>query len=117
MPTAKTAEERARNAAYMKDWWHRNPEKYAAKKAAERVRKTGCTQEQYDLLFVEQGGRCAVCRRPAEESRDGVLQRDHDHDTKKVRGLLCSQCNTALGLLGDNPATALAAAEYLTRWI
>lgn len=117
MPTAKSDEERKKHAAYMRDYYRRFPEKYVAKRQGERVRKTGCTQEEYDRLMLVQDGKCAICRKPAEENRDGVLHRDHCHATRKVRGLLCNECNTALGLLRDNPVTALAAASYLIAWI
>lgn len=69
------------------------------------------TPPDYQALFVAQGGRCAICKRKPEEWRR--LAVDHDHETNEIRGLLCSRCNTALGLLGDTAALLRAAADYL----
>lgn len=93
----------------------------------ERLRsKYNISAVQYDAMLQAQDGRCAICRRmPTEASRAGRyptrLAVDHDHACcpgikscgQCVRGLLCGDCNGALGLLRDNPAVALAAANYL----
>lgn len=59
--------------------------------------------------------RCEICGRPPHEVYTGRerLDMDHDHITGQFRGWLCSSCNMALGKLGDNPNTLLAAARYL----
>jgi len=59
---------------------------------------------------------CDICRRPERATRNGrvrLLTRDHDHSTGAWRGLLCSSCNVAIGLLQDDPAVMRAAAEYI----
>ena len=68
-------------------------------------------------LFEEQAGCCAICRRKLkifgrDKGRTAAL--DHCHYSGFVRGLLCVQCNSALGLFGDNPATLTRAVLYLT---
>lgn len=76
-------------------------------------RNYGITLEEYDEMFDEQNGVCAIC---GGISRDGKrLSVDHDHETGKVRELLCMNCNTALGMLQDNVQIVLAAAQYLTK--
>lgn len=78
----------------------------------------GITTEQYDAMFDEQDGRCAICRLPEQMTRLGVTRGlcvDHDHETGRVRGLLCAACNFALGKFNDDPARLRAAAEYLER--
>lgn len=76
----------------------------------------GVSLEQYGEMFVRQQGRCAICRREHGALPDhGLLVVDHDHSTGKVRGLLCATCNTAIGLLHDDPSAALAAAKYLIK--
>jgi Recombination endonuclease VII len=62
----------------------------------------------YERMAAEQAGRCAICRKVPER-----LFVDHDHQTGRVRGLLCRDCNFALGWLRDDADTAIAAAGYL----
>jgi hypothetical protein len=68
----------------------------------QRLRQYRITQSQYERLYEQQGGRCANpnCNRGAWEKKRGLFI-DHDHDTKLIRGLLCSGCNTSLWALGD----------------
>lgn len=78
----------------------------------------GVTETQYDEMFAKQNGACAVCKKPSPYN----LHVDHDHSCcsgvyscgRCVRGLLCLQCNRALGMLGDDPAILANAIEYLT---
>lgn len=64
-------------------------------------------QEIRKKFFLEQGGLCAVCR--VQEAKHF----DHCHSTGKPRGLLCRNCNIAIGHLKDNPEFCEAAATYL----
>lgn len=72
--------------------------------------------EDYDRLLNEQSGVCAICERPESVERGGKsewLSVDHCHTTGKVRGLLCSQCNHAIGKLNDDPELMRRAISYL----
>src|SRR5687768_13778244 len=68
-------------------------------KDAHLRRRFGITIEQYEQLLEAQGGVCGICGRPPGKLRLAV---DHNHETGEVRGLLCSDCNTAIGLLREN---------------
>ena len=77
------------------------------------LRKTyGLTVEQYMAMAEAQGHVCKICGKP-ETDKYGALHVDHDHQTSTVRGLLCGQCNTALGKFRDDPALLRAAIAYL----
>lgn len=69
------------------------------------------TWEEYARLLREQKGVCGICAQPPEEKRK--LGVDHNHKTKKIRGLLCLKCNAALGHMRDNPKLLRIAATYL----
>lgn len=86
---------------------------------ARKLRSYGLTQLQYDGMLEAQGGCCAICLQP-ERARDGTtgktrrLSVDHCQKTGVVGGLLCSACNLAIGLVGDDIAALARAIEYLS---
>lgn len=61
-------------------------------------------------MVSRQDGKCAICGRIPHS----VLVVDHDHATGSVRKLLCSACNSGIGLLGESVERLHAAARYLT---
>ena len=76
------------------------------------LRKYKLTIEDYEALERKQRGRCAVCRRfPRQQYRMVV---DHDHDTGKVRGLLCNRCNIGVAYIED-PNFVDLVRSYLAR--
>lgn len=88
----------------------RNPEKYYLQwRSAYLLREYGISLSQYQDLINKQKRRCAICKRRKR------LYIDHDHNTDKVRGLLCVECNTGLGKLGDSEIALLRALKYLRR--
>ena len=100
--------------AYMREWRQKNPESVRRF----NLRKYGITLEQYDEMLISQGGTCAICGQEEKtvHSKTGnpnSLNVDHDHDTGRIRGLLCSPCNRALGLIGDSLERAKSLVEYL----
>lgn len=79
-------------------------------------RTYGITLEEYLDLAENQNFVCAICGKPnfpMKNIHSGCLVVDHDHETNKVRGLLCHNCNRALGLLQDNTETLESAINYL----
>lgn len=69
----------------------------------------GITREQYNLMLVKQNFSCAICE-TYQSDLPKALSIDHCHESGVVRGLLCSKCNHAIGLLGDK-------IKYLYRFI
>lgn len=65
----------------------------------------------YEEMVTRVHGHCEVCNRHLGFK----LRVDHDHETGRIRGLLCDSCNVGLGQLGDSYEVVLAAAEYLAR--
>lgn len=95
-------------------WAERNPEKAALVQRRRDLRaRYGLELEDYEQRLAAQGGGCAICRATEPGGGRRYFDVDHDHRTGAVRGLLCSPCNAAMGLLGDDPARLEAAATYL----
>jgi hypothetical protein len=70
----------------------------------------GLDLAQWDRMVIRQLGRCAVCEQPCRD-----LHVDHDHETGKIRALLCHKCNRGIGLFNDDPERLRAAARYVTK--
>lgn len=65
---------------------------------ADRLKRFyGLTEDQYDKMLSDQGGACAICGKGADR-RSPYLCIDHDHNTGRVRGLLCNACNLGVGI-------------------
>ena len=78
--------------------------------------KYGITEKQYDEMLEIQNFRCAICKSAhTKSSAAKKLVVDHCHTTNKVRGLLCSSCNKAIGLFEDSTEFLNQAIEYLRR--
>lgn len=73
-----------------------------------RLQRYGVSPEEFDVMIKRQQGKCAICLKI-----DNKLHIDHCHTTGRVRGLLCGNCNRALGLLKDNTTFLAKAIEYL----
>jgi len=73
----------------------------------------------YNKLLEQQDGLCAICRNPETRKHQfGTVKRlavDHNHDNGKVRGLLCSACNTSLGLIKESQKTLSNMIDYLRK--
>lgn len=85
----------------------------AEKERRRTLRKYGVDQAWFDATLDAQDGRCAICG--TDEPGRKTWSIDHCHATGKVRGLLCNHCNTAIGLMRDDPAVLRAAIRYLER--
>ena len=95
---------------------------YCSDKCAENgviqrhFKKYGLTYSEVLEMREKQNNLCLICDEPGFMMNDRVkspLNVDHDHETGKVRGLLCHNCNRGLGLFADNPGRLRKAADYL----
>jgi hypothetical protein len=110
---------RNKRSAQRKDWDSNNRERARDTRFRQNLRRRGLSQIAYDAMLVSQNDVCAICNEPETVKRNGITKRlavDHDHDTDQIRGLLCSKCNTALGLFRDDPALLRDAADYLEQF-
>ena len=83
-------------------------------RAYDYKRRYGITIEEYEQLFQEQNGLCAICF--TAKCRTGYrLSIDHDHVSNKVRGLLCKACNLIVGNAEDSIERLHSAINYLTK--
>ena len=87
-------------------------EKYSKTKSRKfKINKYRITPEEYYEMLVSQDYKCSICFKEQEISKP--LRIDYCHKTNKVRGLLCNNCNVALGLFQDNPHILVTALIYL----
>ena len=73
------------------------------------IRRYGITQADFNHMRIAQHNRCAICR----EVFTKTPRVDHNHDSGKVRGLLCGPCNIGIGLLKDSAVRLRMALRYL----
>ena len=111
------AKHRDKYLARQRAWYKNHPE---YRKRRNLLHSYGLTLADYTDMLEKQGGVCAICLRPEtrispQTQKILPLSVDHDHTTDRVRGLLCTNCNLAIGLIGDSQAHALAMAAYLER--
>jgi hypothetical protein len=107
---ATDPEYRERRKAEMRCWWKANGARLFV---GRQLRKYGLSLQDYEDILARQNNACGICRRKPRKRRLCV---DHDHRTRKIRGLLCRKCNMGLGCYGDNPKFLRMAADYLDTW-
>ena len=84
-----------------KQWYFKN-----------KLKKYNLTIEKYEEIFVRQNGQCAICFIKLKDIPSKQRHIDHG-EIAGVRGILCMNCNQAIGLLRHKPETIRRAAEYL----
>jgi len=104
--------QRQNSLEYKKEYAKRNSVKIKKLARAQHLkRKFKMTVEEYDAILEKQNGVCLLCKNVCDTGNS--LAVDHDHDSGKIRGLLCKNCNTALGLFKDNVDVMTRAIEYI----
>lgn len=93
---------------YRKRWVAKYPDK---DKNRRLLYSTGITLARFEEMLKAQGGVCAICFHVSEDGRQLCV--DHCHKTGKIRGLLCSACNTGIGLMKDDVSLMENAIKYL----
>ena len=97
-------------------WTEANPDRvreYREKDSwtlAKRCARRGITPEQLIDAYERQEECCAICKKDVELIDSAI---DHNHDTGEFRGVLCKQCNRALGMFRDSPEILQNAVDYL----
>lgn len=94
-----------------RDWKREHPEARERDRVRLLAVKYGLSVEDFQELEKEQDSQCWICG----EKPTRRLHVDHHHESGAIRGLLCSRCNSAIGLLRDRSDLCLAAAKYLDR--
>lgn len=117
----RSEEQKSKHAAYMREYSKKNRDRINAMRRAryspERNKdcalrtKYGISLKEYNRMFEEQKGKCAICG--VELDNGFFTHLDHDHDTGRVRGLLCRNCNPGLGQFKHSAGLLQKAVEYL----
>lgn len=109
----------ARVRSYRDRWRNENRTKYnLANRNAVKKRRYGISTQDLLILLQKQDNGCAICNRFLSVDAIKKIDRpyiDHCHATGVVRGLLCSTCNSGIGLLNDSPKLLASAIKYLLR--
>lgn len=131
---AADPEFRRKKAEHLRNWRKKNPEKVraqwlrhdannrkarAATAHARTLSRYGMSAEDYAAIYKRQKGKCAICLKPEPRKFSGKparLSLDHDHESGEPRGLLCTRCNTGLGMFRDKTSLCIAAWRYLAKW-
>lgn len=131
----KTKEEKEKHASYMRAYYKNlSPEKkaewikrsnknqskkyenhYSAARKCHLKIKYGLTIGDYEDMFFRQKGVCAICKRPSltKNKRFKNLFIDHNHETGEIRGLLCNNCNLAIGYFEESIEYMKQAIKYV----
>lgn len=94
-------------------WRDKNP---LIEKAHKLKQRFGITLEEYNKIFSSQGGCCKICGTHQKDFEKSLFV-DHNHKTGKIRGLLCSRCNAAIGMMKENCDWLKNAIDYLNLFI
>ena len=103
-------------AEYMREWRRKNPD---LARSNDLKKRFGITLDEWNRMLDEQQGVCKLCSQPETKldhrtKQPRRLAVDHCHKTGKVRALLCSDCNTAIGLLKEDVELMKKAIEYVS---
>ena len=101
------------NHSFCKDCYRRRYNTPERQRKSRLKHKYNLTIEEYDLMLADQNGECAICYTTDPGGSGSRFAVDHDHQTGRVRGLLCSNCNRGIGLLQDDAVVLSNALSYI----
>ena len=99
--------------AYLRAYRKIHPQKEQARSLKSNF---NLSLDEYKRMWTNQSGLCAICNQPETHKRNGKVKNlavDHNHKTGKIRGLLCSSCNTGIGKLKEDVTILSSAIRYL----
>ncbi len=100
---------RQQNRQKIRDYHRQNRQKI---RETTLKRRYDITIASYNKMFQEQNGRCGICGRHQSGLKRNLCV-DHNHESGRIRGLLCHRCNTAIGMLEDDTKILQKATKYL----
>jgi hypothetical protein len=116
--SGRRASERVRQKLYRKQHPERAKARDIRSAHDRRFKRHGLDEARFEAQLDAQQGRCPLCcellSRTPQLANTACI--DHDHETGKVRGILCAQCNKGLGCFRDSAQVVRRAAQYLTKW-
>ena len=96
-----------------REWRMKNSEYIRQKRPDYRLKYLfGITSDDYNRMFDSQKGCCSICEKHQSELKTRLCV-DHNHQTGKIRSLLCGNCNRGIGIFGENPEVMERAIRYL----
>lgn len=102
-------------SAYSKEYLNNRPIMRANNDWRNKLKRIyNITEQDYIDMYIKQNGNCSICYKYIEY-RGFSTHIDHCHDSTNVRSLLCSNCNTALGLLKENIEVMYRAIDYIEK--
>jgi hypothetical protein len=105
-PDGRTATCKQCNNRQGRQWYSGQTKTY------HRMSRYGLSEDAYYAMLEAQNYKCALCKSTDPKRKQGFVV-DHDHETGRIRGLLCHSCNIALGMLGDDITGLKRAVKYL----
>ena len=99
--TNEPKEKREERLKRQREWYYKNIPTKEERRSRALLYRYGLSMGDYDAMFSKQQGCCAICGKH-QSDLGKRLHVDHNHETKAIRGLLCTGCNTVLGRLEKN---------------
>lgn len=110
-------EQRKKYNASKLNWYYKNRERERERAREYEYQKNySISKSDYERMFEAQNGCCKICHKPETATYKGLPRRlsvDHEHQTGRVRGLLCVKCNALIGFAQEHPQMLEGMIAYL----